>query len=69
MTVLMRATLVVENEVTKPMKNDFYLQTSALQDSKLSIICLVNLLMVYFLLAPRNLVLHITLFFTNSQLL
>lgn len=40
--------LVVENEVTGPMKNDFYFQShAAIQGSTLSIIYLADLLMDY----------------------
>jgi hypothetical protein len=44
--------LVVENEVTGPTKNNFYLQShAALQGSTLSITCpsLANMLMDYFI--------------------
>ena len=42
--------LVVENEGTGPMKNDFYLQShAAIQGSTSSIIYLADLLMDYFI--------------------
>ena len=41
--------LVVENEVTGPMRNDFYLQShAAIQGSKLYVFCLANMLTVFF---------------------
>ena len=41
--------LVVKNEVTGPMRNDFYLQShAAIQGSKLYVFCLANMLTVFF---------------------
>ena len=64
---------MVENEVTGPMKNDFYLQShAAIQGSKSesSITRLANMLIFLFYLAPRSahyIVIHDDIFNGNMQ--